>query len=88
MSDGSTSSGTDPYEALRDLPPSCKLVYKTLEYEGPMTQEALLEASKLSARTVRYAIRSLEESDLVATEVYLPDARQRIYRLRDRDERA
>lgn len=87
MSECSSASETDPYERLLELPPSCKLVYKTLEYEGPMTQEALLEASKLSARTVRYALRALEEADIVAAEVYLPDARQRVYRLRDHDDR-
>ena len=88
MSDGSTEPESDPLETLLDMPPSCKLVYKTLEYEGAMTQETLLEASKLSARTVRYAIRALEEADIVATEVYLPDARQRVYRLRGHDDRA
>ncbi|MEF8778955.1 MAG: ArsR family transcriptional regulator, partial [Natronomonas sp.] len=40
-------------EALPDLPPSAKLVYKVLEYNGAMTQKDIVEESMLSARTVR-----------------------------------
>lgn len=61
------------------MPPSCKLIFKTLEYEGPVTQEGLAEASKLSSRTVRYALRMLEDERVITQEVYLPDARQRLY---------
>ena len=43
-------------EELSDLPPSAKLVYKVLEYNGPMTQKDIVEESMLSARTVRYAL--------------------------------
>ena len=35
-------------EELSDLPPSAKLVYKVLEYNGPMTQKDIVEESMLS----------------------------------------
>lgn len=67
--------------SLAEVPPSAKLVYKTLEYEGPLTQSGISEESLLPSRTVRSAITALEESELVTDEVYLPDARKRLYRL-------
>ena len=67
---------------LRDLPPSAKLVYKTLEYtEAPLTQKQLAERSRLSARTVRYALERLERIGAVESEMNLADARQRFYTL-------
>ena len=74
----------DPESAtLTDLPPSSKLVYKVLEYEGSMTQEEIAAESRLCARTVRYALGKLEGEDLVSSRVYLEDARQSKYRLID-----
>jgi len=69
-------------EALSDLPPSAKLVYKVLEYDGPLTQKQIVEESMLSARTVRYALERLQEIDLVSQDVYFADARQSIYEIR------
>jgi len=66
---------------LSELPPSAKLVYKTLEYEGPLTQGQLAEQSLLPARTVRYALSSLEEAAVVDEELYIQDARKRLYSL-------
>jgi len=66
---------------LDDLPPSAKLVYKVLEYDGPMTQKELVEESMLSARTVRYALDRLAERDVVDEEIYFADARQSLYEL-------
>ncbi len=68
-------------EALRDLPPSAKLVYKVLDYDGPMTQKQLVEESMLSPRTVRYALERLDEIGVVAEQVYFADARQSLYEL-------
>ena len=68
-------------EELSDLPPSAKLVYKVLEYNGPMTQKDIVEESMLSARTVRYALERLEEIDIVSEDVYFADARQNLYEI-------
>lgn len=66
---------------LTKLPPSAKLVYKTLEWEGPLTQKAITEHTRLPARTVRAALTRLDEHDLVQRDMYLPDTRQNEYRL-------
>lgn len=68
-------------EALPDLPPSAKLVFKVLEYNGPLTQKAIVEESMLSARTVRYALERLEGIDVVSEDVYFADARQNLYEI-------
>ena len=68
-------------EELVDLPPSAKLVYKVLEYNGAMTQKGIVEESMLSARTVRYALERLEEIDIVDEDVYFADARQNLYEI-------
>jgi len=68
-------------ERLEDLPPSAKLVYKTLEYEGEGTQKELVTETRLSSRTVRYAISRLEEQELVEQRVSFRDARQKLYSL-------
>ncbi len=68
-------------EQLPDLPPSAKLVYKVLEYNGPMTQKGIVEESMLSARTVRYALERLEDIDIVSEDVYFADARQNLYEI-------
>jgi len=68
-------------EALEDLPPSAKLVYKVLEYNGPLTQKGIVEESMLSARTVRYALERLDEIGVVEEDVYFADARQNLYEI-------
>ena len=75
-------------ETVADLPPSAKLVYKVLEYDGPMTQKGIVEESMLSARTVRYALERLEAIDVVSEDVYFADARQNLYELTDIDEQS
>jgi DNA-binding MarR family transcriptional regulator len=66
---------------LDDLPPSAKLVYKVLEYDGPLTQKGIAEEAMLAPRTVRYALDRLDERDLVEEDIYFADARQSLYRL-------
>ena len=66
---------------IADLPPSAKLVYKVLEYNGGLTQKDIVEESMLSARTVRYALERLEAVGAVTEDVYFADARQNIYEL-------
>jgi predicted transcriptional regulator len=68
-------------ESIADLPPSAKLVYKVLEYNGPLTQKGIVEESMLSARTVRYALERLDEVGAVDEDVYFADARQNLYEI-------
>jgi len=68
-------------ETVADLPPSAKLVYKVLEYNGPLTQKGIVEESMLSARTVRYALERLEAVGAVEEDVYFADARQNLYEI-------
>jgi predicted transcriptional regulator len=68
-------------ESLGDLPPSAKLVFKVLEYNGGQTQKEIVQESMLSARTVRYALERLQEVDAVTEDVYFADARQSIYEI-------
>ncbi|MHB9288605.1 ArsR family transcriptional regulator [Halobacteriales archaeon Cl-PHB] len=68
-------------EGIADLPPSAKLVYKVLEYDGPLTQKGIVEESMLSARTVRYALERLDEVGVVEEDVYFADARQNLYEI-------
>ncbi|MEF8782192.1 MAG: winged helix-turn-helix domain-containing protein [Haloarculaceae archaeon] len=68
-------------ETLEDLPPSAKLVYKVLEYDGPLTQKGIVEESMLSARTVRYALERLDEVGVITEDVYFADARQNLYEI-------
>jgi predicted transcriptional regulator len=70
-------------EGIADLPPSAKLVYKVLEYNGPLTQKGIVEESMLSARTVRYALERLDEVGVVEEDVYFADARQNLYEIVD-----
>jgi predicted transcriptional regulator len=74
-------AGTEEEESLDDLPPSAKLVFKVLEYNGPLTQKGIVEESMLSARTVRYALERLEGIGIVDEDVYFADARQNLYQL-------
>lgn len=67
--------------ALTDLPPSAKLVYKVLEYHGRLPQKRLLAETRLSSRTLRYAITQLEDVGLVDSQQALFDARQTCYSL-------
>lgn len=66
---------------LQDLPPSAKLVAKTLEYEGKLTQTELVEETRLPPRTVRHAVSDLEEHDIIDGQISFSDARKRYYSL-------
>ncbi|GGN85832.1 MULTISPECIES: MarR family transcriptional regulator [Haloarcula] len=69
------------WEAIRDLPPSAKLVAKVLEYNETLTQSQLAEETLLPPRTVRYALNRLEEVGVVDSRFSFADARKRIYTL-------
>jgi DNA-binding MarR family transcriptional regulator len=81
----SESAGTDAdaggWDAVRDLPPSAKLVAKTLEYNDTLTQSQLAEETLLPPRTVRYGLNRLEEVGVVESRFSFSDARKRIYTL-------
>ena len=85
VSDSISTTDTSSTDApLTELSPSAKLVYKVLECEGPMTQEALVVESRLCSRTVRYGLRKLEAAELIDSRVSLDDARQSVYRICDK----
>ncbi|WP_229115558.1 MarR family transcriptional regulator [Halapricum desulfuricans] len=71
----------DDREALRELPPSAKLVAKALEYNDQLTQSQLAEETLLPGRTVRYALNRLEEIGVVDARFSFTDARKRVYSL-------
>lgn len=70
---------SEQMDAVRDLPPSAKLVHIVLVEKGPLTQQRIAEESYLSSRTVRYAVKRLEEINVIDEEISLRDARQRVY---------
>ncbi|WP_144799890.1 MarR family transcriptional regulator [Halorubrum depositum] len=72
---------TDRWNAVRDLPPSAKLVAKVLDYNDTLTQSELAEETLLPPRTVRYALSRLEEEDVVDSRFSFTDARKRLYTL-------
>lgn len=69
------------WDAVRELPPSAKLVAKVLEYNETLTQSQLAEETLLPPRTVRYALNRLEEEDVVDSRFSFSDARKRLYTL-------
>ncbi|WP_247004901.1 MarR family transcriptional regulator [Halosolutus gelatinilyticus] len=79
----SDADGADRDALIEELPPSSKLVYKVLEYEGSLTQEEIAAESRLCSRTVRYALGKLEGRGLVDSRVSLDDARQSKYWIDD-----
>ncbi len=66
-------------EELLKMPPSAKLILKTLEYEGPLTQKDLAKKTMLPDRTTRLALPLLIERGLVNRRSMLRDARQKVY---------
>jgi len=68
-------------EDLLNMPPSSKLLLKTLEYEGELTQKELARKTLLPDRTVRMALSHLLEKGYVKRKVSIRDARQKIYKI-------
>jgi DNA-binding MarR family transcriptional regulator len=73
--------GEEGWDAVAELPPSAKLVAKTLEYNDALTQSELADETLLPPRTVRYALNRLEEVGVVDSRFSFADARKRIYSL-------
>jgi len=68
-------------EELLRMPPSSKLLLKTLEYEGALTQKDLANKTLLPARTVRLALSHLLKKGYIKKKVSIRDARQKIYEI-------
>lgn len=68
-------------EELLKMPPSAKLVLKTLEYEGPLGQREISEKTMLPPRTTRLALKLLLSKGLISRSQDLRDARHRLYRI-------
>ena len=68
-------------EELLSMPPSSKLLLKTLEYEGALTQKDLANKTLLPDRTVRLALSHLLDKGYVKKKVSVRDARQKIYEI-------
>jgi len=69
-------------DILKDMPPSAKLIYKVLEYEGPLTYRELLIKSGLPARTLRYALNKLLSRGIIIKSHLDRDVRKMIYMLK------
>jgi len=80
--DDSEGEHADGWDAVRDLPPSAKLVAKVLEYNDALTQSQIAEETLLPPRTVRYALTRLEDVGAVDGRFSFSDARKRVYSLR------
>ncbi len=72
---------------LANLPPSAKLVFKILEYEGSLTTKELIEKTGLPQRTLSYALKKLSAEKLITRKFYDRDARIQVYSINisDRD---
>ena len=68
-------------EELLSMPPSSKLLLKTLEYEGELTQKELATKTLLPDRTVRLALSHLLDKGYVKRKISIRDARQKIYEI-------
>lgn len=69
-------------EDMLKMPPSAKLILKTLEYEGALSQKDLASRTLLPERTIRLSLSHLLGQGYVKKKTSLRDARQRIYELR------
>lgn len=70
-------------DAIADLPPSCKLVFKVLEYEGRLSHDALRSATyDLSDPTIREAVRRLEDADAIERLPHHDDLRSNTFAIK------
>ncbi|MFQ6135067.1 MAG: sugar kinase, partial [Nitrososphaerales archaeon] len=64
---------------LLSMPPSAKLMLKTLEYEGPLSRRDILKKTLLPDRTASLALSILLERGLVKRRSSLRDGREKVY---------
>ncbi|GAB7009335.1 ArsR family transcriptional regulator [Halorubrum trueperi] len=74
-------------ELLAPLPPSAKLVYYVLDEEGRFDQTGLADETRLSTRTVRFAVEKLTDVGLVEEGLCPRDARRSVYATASESER-
>lgn len=67
---------------LLSMPPSAKLILKTLEYEGALSQKDLSSRTMLPERTMRLSLSHLLNGGYVKKKTSLRDSRQKIYELK------
>lgn len=70
---------TVDHDLLKSMPPSAKLIYKALAYEGEMTQKEIISETYLPQRTVRYALEILLRKNMISKKPNLNDVRQTVY---------
>ncbi|MGC9085558.1 MAG: NAD(+)/NADH kinase [Thermoproteota archaeon] len=68
-----------PVQVIESLPPSAKLVYKILEYEGPLNRREIISKSGLPSRTADYALSVLLHKGIIAKRQVDKDARMSTY---------
>jgi NAD+ kinase len=66
-------------EDLLKMPPSAKLILKTLEHEGPLTRRDLAKRTMLPDRTARMALALLAQRGLIKRKPLLRDPRHKLY---------
>lgn len=67
------------HDRIKFIPPSAKLIYKVLTYEGGMTQKEIIRETYLPPRTVRYALDLLSKNSIIKRSPNLNDIRQTVY---------
>lgn len=72
-------------DEIMKMPPSAKLVLKTIEYEGPLTAREIAAKTLLPSRTVRHAISILLQNGLIERSPHLRDLRSDIFYLASRE---
>ena len=77
--DAGTLTPEERFDRLSGLAPSAKFVFKVLHQNGTLSQDEICEETLLPKRTVRHALDTLEEADLVVEEQGVRDARTRRY---------
>lgn len=73
-------------DRIADAPPSAKLVYYVLRQGGQLTPRELATETRLSPRTVRTGLSSLDEQGVVHEMAYIPDARKKLYAVVEPDD--
>lgn len=66
---------------LPKLPKSSKRLIAVLAESGQLTQKQLINKVKMPAKTVRYALKRLDESNLIVSIPNLQDMRSMFYQL-------
>lgn len=73
-------------EKLMRIPPSARLVLKSIEYEGPLSQIDIVKKTGLSARTVRHALSILLKRGMILKKPDVRDLRRSIYYIPAKEE--